>query len=74
MTVYIKFFSANFICQFDLMLYPFDIQPCEVQITLNEKQLENTRYHNSSLHMVNPLPDSSLDPPPLFDGPRSDWT
>ncbi len=55
LTVFYQIFSANFICQFDLTLYPFDIQPCEVQITLNEKQLEYTRYHNSSLHMVNKI-------------------
>ena len=37
-------FSAFFICDFELALYPFDIQLCQVLLTLKENQLDNVRY------------------------------
>ena len=35
-------FSANFICNFDMDNYPFDVQVCLINITLLEKQLQTT--------------------------------
>ncbi len=39
-----NFFSANFICNFEMNTYPFDVQACYLNLTLTGKQLVTTRY------------------------------
>ena len=39
----IPIFSANFICDFYMDMYPFDTHTCYVNITLDEKQIEAIR-------------------------------
>ena len=35
--------SANFVCEFLLDVYPFDVQQCQIRLALNEKQLDTVR-------------------------------
>jgi hypothetical protein len=38
-----NFFSAHYICDFLLDVYPFDVQRCEILLELNEKQMDTVR-------------------------------
>jgi hypothetical protein len=38
-----NFYSAHYICDFLLDVYPFDVQRCEILLELNEKQMDTVR-------------------------------
>jgi hypothetical protein len=39
-----KIFSSDFICNFEMNAYPFDVQVCHLNFTLTGKQLSTNRY------------------------------
>ena len=53
MLLFYYFFSSNFICGYNMSDYPFDIQMCLIEMTLDEKQMTSIRKEYKKLWNLN---------------------